>query len=219
MIIPEIHQGFFHVKNWIFDLGAVLLEWNPQAILNVFTSNVDQHALLMREIFQHPDWLAMDRGQLSEEQAIPRAAQRTSLDYQQIKVLFDIVRESLTIIPDALEILEKASASGLNLYCLSNMSPKNYSYLKQKFNFFGHFHGVVISGLENTVKPEKQIYEILLRRFSLNPEESLFIDDRPENILAAAELGMSVITFTASADCYQKLSEALISEQSILNQA
>lgn len=206
------------MKNWVFDLGAVLLEWNPQAIISAFSSNVDQHALLMREIFQHPDWLAMDRGRLSEEQAIPRAAQRTHLDHQQIRALFDIVRESLTIIPDTLEILEQARARGLNLYCLSNMSPENYFYLKQKYAFFGHFHGVVISGLENTVKPEKKIYQILLRRFSLNPEESLFIDDRPENIQSAAEFGMSVITFTASSDCYQKLSDTLMSEHSMSDQ-
>ncbi|MDX1812757.1 MAG: HAD family phosphatase [Gammaproteobacteria bacterium] len=205
------------MKNWIFDLGAVLLEWNPQAILNSFTSNAEQHELLMREIFQHPDWLAMDRGQLSEAQAIPRAAQRTNLSNQQISTLFDIVRESLTVIPDTLDILEKARANGLNLYCLSNMSPENYTYLKQKYAFFSHFHGVVISGMENSIKPEKKIYQILLERYLLNPEESLFIDDRPENILSAAEFGMSVITFTANPDCYQKLTKALMSEQSTLD--
>jgi len=199
------------VKNWVFDLGAVLLEWNPQAILSTFTSNNDQHALLMKEIFQHPDWLAMDRGQLSEELAIPRAAQRTNFTPQQISVLFDIVRESLTIIPDTLEILEKASARGMNLYCLSNMSPENFHYLNQKYEFFEHFHGVVISGFENTVKPEKKIYQILLQRFSLNPSESLLIDDRPENTQSALELGMSAITFTPNADCYQKITDALLS--------
>jgi len=200
------------VKNWVFDLGAVLLEWNPQAILNTFTSNKELHPLLMKEIFQHPDWLAMDRGQLSEAQAIPRVAQRTNLSHLQICALFDIVRESLTVIPDTLDILEKVSASGLNLYCLSNMSPENFHYLNQKYDFFDHFHGVVISGFENTVKPEKKIYQILLQRYSLNPSESLFIDDRPENTLCAQELGMSTITFTASVDCYQKITDVLSSQ-------
>jgi putative hydrolase of the HAD superfamily len=64
------------VKNWVFDLGAVLLEWNPQAIISAFTTDVDQQKTIMKEVFQHPDWLAMDRGLLSEIEAIPGAAER-----------------------------------------------------------------------------------------------------------------------------------------------
>ncbi len=160
---------------------------------------------LLEEIFQHPDWLAMDRGELPEKDAIPRAAQRTDLNHQQVRCLFNIVRESLTVIPDTLGVLEAAKVKGLNLYCLSNMSPENYSYLKQKYLFFDYFQGIVISGLENVVKPDKQIFQILLQRFTLNPEETLFIDDRPENIRSAQQLGMSAIAFSASDDCFSKI--------------
>jgi putative hydrolase of the HAD superfamily len=193
------------VKNWVFDLGAVLLEWNPQAIAGIFTADIALQKILLQEIFQHPDWLAMDRGELPETGAIPRAAQRTNLNQQQVRCLFNIVRESLTVIPGTLGVLEAAKAKGLNLYCLSNMSPENYAYLKQKYPFFSYFHGIVISGLENVVKPDKKIFEILLQRFALQPEETLFIDDRPENIRSAQQLGMSAITFSASDDCFSKI--------------
>lgn len=197
------------MKNWVFDLGAVLLEWNPQAIISAFTADVDQQKTIMKEIFQHPDWLAMDRGLLSEIEAIPGAAERSNLSHREVATLFDVVRESLTIIPGTLERLEKAGSKGRNLYCLSNMSLENYAYLKQKYAFFGHFHGIVISGLENTVKPEMKIYQILLQRFALSPEETLFIDDRPENTRTAEQLGMSVITFSANSECYSRIDGCL----------
>ncbi|WP_455365755.1 HAD family hydrolase [Kaarinaea lacus] len=197
------------MKNWVFDLGAVLLEWDPQTIVSTFTSDADLQALLIREVFQHPDWLAMDRGQLLETDAIPTAAKRTNLEHQDIHNLFDIVRESLTIVPGALDILEKARDNNRDLYCLSNMSRENYTYLKDKYAFFNYFHGIVISGLENTMKPEREIFQILLQRFALNPDETLFIDDRWENTQSAAALGISTITFTESAACYQQIHDYL----------
>ena len=197
------------MKNWVFDLGAVLLEWNPQAIVSAFTADVDQQKTIMREIFQHPDWLAMDRGLLSETEAIHGAAKRSNLRPQEVGTLFNIVRESLTVIPDTLARLEKASSKGRNLYCLSNMSPENYAYLQQKYAFFSHFHGIVISGLENAVKPEQKIFQILLQRFALNPIETLFIDDRPENTQTAEQLGMSIITFSPSSECYTRIDSYL----------
>ena len=89
------------------------------------------------------------------------------------------------------------------------MSPENYAYLKQKYAFFDHFQGIVISGLENTIKPEKKIFQILLQRFALNPGETLFIDDRPENTRTAEEFGMAVVTFSVNAECYTKISHYL----------
>ena len=194
------------MKNVVFDLGAVLLEWNPQTIVEQFTIDSLQQSKLMKEVFQHPDWLEMDRGQLLEVDAIKRAAVRTSLAEHDIAELFSIVKHSLTVIPDTLRVLEQARVNGFSLYCLSNMSPENYLYVKQKHEFFEYFHGIVVSGMENTVKPEKEIYQILLQRFSLNPEETLFIDDREENTQTASDLGISTITFSASPECYSELS-------------
>jgi len=194
------------LKNVVFDLGAVLLEWDPEAIAKRFTSDCVQQNLLMKEIFQHPDWMKMDRGQLSEVDAIGRAAERTDLSELDLAGLFSIVKESLNIIPNTLLALEQAKKNGFDLYCLSNMSPENYLYVKQKYVFFDYFHGIVVSGMENTVKPEKEIYQILLQRFSLNPGETLFIDDREENTRTAADLGISTITFSASPECYSEIS-------------
>ena len=194
------------MKNVVFYLGAVLLEWDPEAIVRQFTPDSCQQDNVMKQILQHPDWLEMDRGKLSEVDAAYRAAKRTGLDTREIFGLFSIVKDSLTVIPNTLRLLEKASENGFNLYCLSNMSPENYLFLKHKYAFFEFFHGIVVSGLENTVKPEKEIYQILLQRFSLNPGETLFIDDREENTRTAADLGISTITFSTSPECYSELS-------------
>ncbi|WP_455208541.1 HAD family hydrolase [Kaarinaea lacus] len=194
------------VKNVVFDLGAVLLEWNPEEIVRQFSSDSLQQDVVRKEIFQHPDWLEMDRGGLSEIEAINRAVQRTRLDANQLASLFDMVKESLTVIPESLQVLEKALAKGFDLYCLSNMSPETYAHIRRRYSFFDYFHGIVISGLEKTVKPEKKIFQILLQRYCLNPDETLFIDDRIENTHSAAELGMSIVTFSGTPECYSKIS-------------
>lgn len=193
------------MKNIVFDLGAVLLEWSPETIARRYTSDRVKQNLVMGEIFHHPDWMEMDRGQLSEVDAIERAAVRTGLGKHDIADLFSIVKDSLIVIPDTLCVIEQAKQNGFDLYCLSNMSPENYLYVKQKYEFFNYFRGIVVSGMENTVKPEKEIYQILLRRFSLNPRETLFIDDREENTRSAADLGICTITFSASPDCYSEI--------------
>jgi 2-haloacid dehalogenase len=82
------------------------------------------------------------------------------------------------------------------LYALTNWSAETFPVALERFDFLGHFEGIVVSGEEKTRKPFPKIYEILFDRYNLNPSSSIFIDDSLPNVKTAAELGMTGIHFT-----------------------
>ncbi|MDE6046168.1 MAG: HAD family phosphatase, partial [Alistipes sp.] len=93
-------------------------------------------------------------------------------------------------------LVRDLKAAGYRLYVLSNMSREFIAFLR-RFPVYGLFDGEVVSCEEGSVKPERRIYEILLERYGLDPSETLFIDDRPANIAAAAQLGIRGKLFDA----------------------
>jgi len=99
----------------------------------------------------------------------------------------------LTPIEENINLLKELRELGYRTYILSNFIKETYIYIKKKYDFFSLFKGQIISGIENFIKPEKAIYELLLNRFSLIPEESLFIDDVLSFLKPAKKLGMKTI--------------------------
>ena len=193
-------------RNIIFDLGNVLLEWNPERILRTSFDCPEQRKLAQQGIFQHSDWLDLDRGKLSEQQAIEKFQHRCQLSQQAVADLLHCVRQSLTLKEDTFALLQQCAAQGYQLYCLSNMSVENYQYLVQQQDFFRYFSGIVISGQVKMIKPELGIYRHLLQEFALQPQQSIFIDDMQANTQAAVELGLAAITFTDADSCKRELS-------------
>jgi putative hydrolase of the HAD superfamily len=187
--------------NVVFDLGAVLLHWNPAEIINRNFTDEATRAIVRREIFQHPDWLDMDRGILLEQNAIHRFQNRTGCSLADMSTLLQSVKDSLKPIEDTHEILQELSQHKVPLYCLSNMPATTADYLRARYTFFRLFHGIVISGEINLVKPDKAIFEHLLERFSLKPERTIFIDDSLANVESAASLGFKTHHFRDAASC------------------
>ncbi|MEZ4708239.1 MAG: HAD-IA family hydrolase [Caldilineaceae bacterium] len=87
------------------------------------------------------------------------------------------------------------------LYCLSNMPVERYAWLRQSYNFWPLFSGIIISGEIQLIKPDAAIYQHLLQKFELPAEACLFLDDSPPNIEAANALGIHGILFQDAADC------------------
>ncbi|TQV76059.1 HAD family phosphatase [Exilibacterium tricleocarpae] len=198
------------MKNIIFDLGAVLLQWDPQKIVGDFTADTTEQALLLAEAFGHSDWQDMDRGMLSEVDFIARLSQRCPVfSSTRLEHLLQQVRDSLLPIARTEALLHRAHAGSKRLYCLSNMSVENYAYLKDKLAFFERFDGIVISGHEQMAKPDSAIFTLLLERFSLSPRETVFIDDLAANVEAARDLGIRSIQFEQTDTCYADI-EALL---------
>jgi putative hydrolase of the HAD superfamily len=197
------------VKSVIFDLGGVVIEWNPERILENYYADPEVRAVMKKQMFQHPDWLELDRGTLYEAELLERLGIRTGRAAAELSGLFNAVRESLHAKPDTVSLLEKLHARGVPLYCLSNISSDIFSYLKQRHSFWNVFRGIVISGDLKMIKPEPEIFEFLLKRYDLAARDSIFIDDNAPNIDAARALGIQAVWFKDAAQCESELEELL----------
>jgi putative hydrolase of the HAD superfamily len=191
--------------NLIFDLGGVVVRWDPEAIIaGVFTDEKTK-ARVREGVFAHPDWLELDRGTLGRDDAIRRAAQRSGLAEAEIRRLLLAVPPSLVPLPETIDLLYRLKAKGHPLYCLSNMHFASIEHLEREQRFFEVFSGAVISCRLNLCKPEAAIYEHALKTYKLKAAETIFIDDVEKNVAAAGKLGIRTILFKSAAQCEREL--------------
>lgn len=188
----------------IFDLGGVLLDWNPDRVLTGLYADADVRAAIKRDVFQHPDWLELDRGTLSDQEAVGRFSQRTARPLTEMQTLMTTAIESLAPIPDAVALVRDLDARGIHLYCLSNMLSSAYVYL-QRFDFWQLFRGVVISSHVRLMKPDRAIFDHLVTTYGLEPSTSLFIDDHTPNVEGARRAGLQAMRFVNVDDCRAQL--------------
>ena len=189
----------------MFDLGGVVVRWDPDAIIAGVFSDPHVQRKVKAALFEHPDWLELDRGTLGRDEAISRAAQRTGISVADMKRLMHAVPPSLTVFPETVNLLRRLKAKGYPLYCLSNMHFASIEHLEEKENFWDVFQGRVISCRLNLCKPEPAIYEHLLRAFGLQARETIFIDDVQKNLDAAAARGIRTIKFEDVRQCEREL--------------
>ena len=187
--------------NIVFDLGGVVFNWQPDAIIRSIFEDTDTQNLVRKKIFDHSDWVELDRGGIGLEQAIDRGAARTGLPAEDIERLLGAVPRFLTPIEETVELIHELSSTRNRLFVLSNMHLASIAYLEQRHTFWDVFDGIVISSRIKMVKPEIQIYEHLLNRYQLKPGDTVFIDDLQENLAAASSIGIQAIRFTNSAKC------------------
>lgn len=191
--------------NLIFDLGGVLLRWDPDAIIAGVFPQKEIREKAKKGVFGHADWLELDRGTLAREDAIRRAAQRTGIDEAEVKRLLLAVPPSLVPIPETVDLLYRLRARGYPLYCLSNMHFASIEHLEREQRFFEVFSGAAISCRLKLCKPEPAVYEHALKAFKLEAQETVFIDDVEVNVAAAAKLGIRTIQFRSAAQCEREL--------------
>lgn len=194
--------------NIVFDLGGVVFNWQPEVIIKNTFEDSDSRDVVRREIFQHADWIELDRGTLTLAQAIDRGAARTGLSRQDIERLLNAVPRFLTPIEATIELIRDLSNTTNRLFVLSNMHLASIAYLERHHEIWDLFDGVVISSRIKMVKPEPRIYEHLLTRYQLEAAETIFIDDTEENLVAASAKGIQTIRFFDSGQCKQALARA-----------
>lgn len=191
--------------NVVFDLGGVLLSWNPQEILEKSFSDPAVREIARREVMMHPDWLEIDRGTYTFEQAIERFVASSGLEAEIIRGFMDNVPNFLTAKSETVDLLHRVKAAGNSVYCLSNMPGETFAFLEQNHDFWHAFDGLVISAHVGHCKPEPAIYHHLLGTFNLVANETVFIDDMPENIAAAKREGIHGIRFESAAQVEREL--------------
>jgi len=196
-----------NVVNIIFDLGGVVVAWEPDAIIAGVFVEPEVRTRVRSEVIGHADWLEYDRGLLSRHDAIARAALRTGLPVARIDTLFRQVPLSLVAIPGTIELLHRLKERGHRLFVLSNMHLASIEHLETVYTFWKLFDGIVVSCRIQMIKPEPGIYAHILQKYDLDAKETVFIDDTPVNLEAAAKFGIRTIRFENPEQCGMRLRE------------
>jgi len=195
------------IKNVVFDLGNVLLSFKPLEYLREKVEDEAKIDELHKEIFLSEEWLMLDRGVITEEEAIDRLCTRSIDNSELIKLCMNNWYEILTPIEDTVEILKEIKSRGYRTFILSNFHLLAYEDVIKRYDFFKSFDGGIISYKENLLKPESQIYEKLILKYNINPKESIFIDDTKANTEGASNMGFETILFDNVIDLRKKLVE------------
>ena len=183
------------MKNIIFDLGGVVVEWNGERVINSFEGDPTLIMYIKSNGFFKDYWTAFDKGMLEREELVNKVALLTGIPAEECDAFVEHVKLTLKPNHETEAMIKELSAKGYKLYCLSNMSLDFYDYLKTR-EVFKYFDGQVISAIEHMVKPDREIYDLILQRYQLKPKESLFIDDLEANIKAAQALGINTVHFS-----------------------
>ncbi|MHA2289153.1 MAG: HAD family hydrolase [Promethearchaeota archaeon] len=199
------------IKNIIFDLGNVLVRFKPNEFLLKFTRDQKYIDQFLSKVTRSKVWLELDRGKISLENAKKMFVARYPLEKDFTEQFFDQWMDMLTPIDENVAILKELKEQGYKTYILSNYIKEAFDYCVSKHTFFSLFDGQIISGIENINKPDRAIYELLINRFELNPEKSLFIDDVLYFLKPAKKLGMKTIWNRPETDLKEELKKFDIS--------
>lgn len=192
----------------ILDLGNVVLNWDVDLILASLNLKPKEKNLLQEELFFHQDWLDMDCGKESETVVVSRVCERSSLSQDLVEKALLAAKKLLTPITESLLLMQEISDNEIEMLCLSNMSRETYDFIKNQ-ELFSMFSGVVISGVEKCMKPDEEIFQLIIGRFSLETQNTLFIDDSLENINSASLLDINGYHFKRSQKCYSDIRKLL----------
>ena len=194
------------IKHIIFDLGAVLIDWNPDYVFKDVFKDEEKLAWFYREICTM-DWNEnQDAGYPLEKATEERVALFPQYE-DWIRMYYGRWEEMLgEAIEGTVQLLKQCvDDPELKVVALTNWSAETFPIALKKFDFLQWFEGIVVSGEEMTRKPFPEIYHTTLKRFNLKAEESLFIDDNIRNIEAARALNINCIHFISPDQLKQEL--------------
>jgi len=198
------------IRNIIFDLGNVLLNFKPETFLLRYTKDEQYIQNFISKVIRNKIWFRLDRGTISLENAKEEFIRKYPEDNSFIITFFEHWMEMLTPIQESVKILCDLKANGYNTYILSNFIEETFEIMEKKYNFFSLFDGKIISGQEKVIKPEIEIYQKLIDKYNLVPEECVFIDDIRSFLSRARKLNMKTILFTPNTDLRTELRKLYI---------
>lgn len=194
------------IKNVIFDYGNVLVDWNPAYLfLPVFGGDEEKCRYFTNHVCNREWFTHMDRGEsmdkcVAELQAqFPQYADAVAMFRDR---WFDMCHGD---IPGMVEIIQDLKSRGVGVYGLTNWPAATFTEARRRFRTLAGIDNYVVSSSVKLAKPEPAIYELLIRKYNLKPQECAFIDDRIDNVNAAKALGMSGIVYPGSANQLQDI--------------
>jgi 2-haloacid dehalogenase len=182
----------------VFDLGGVLIDWNPRYVYgSLFADHGEMEEFLSRVCTQ--DWHHEHDLGVDIRASCERLARKYP-GYRDMIMVWADRGEDMAAgqFDQTVDVLADVKAAGMRCYALSNMEPDCYAVRRERFPFMKWFDGQVISGIEGVAKPDRRIFDILLSRYGLAPESTVFVDDSEGNVRAARSLGISALRFRSA---------------------
>lgn len=197
------------IKHIIFDIGNVLLSFKPDVFLGQLFSDDVVCWELKKVIFETSEWLELDKGTITEEEATEIFVKRFPKYRKEIETAMNSWTDMLMPIDANVKLLSELKSKGFKLYYLSNFHKKAFEQQLEVHNFFSLFDGGIVSAYVNQLKPGAAIYHTLINEYDLVPNNCLFIDDTKDNIDIAKNLGLNGIHLTDNMDLKMKVNELL----------
>ena len=192
------------MKNIIFDMGNVLLDFDPEAAVRQLPVDPAAQQLIKNTLFLAPEWVMYDRGDLTEDAMLAALSPRVPDELRPaLKECLHTWHATMTPLPGAKAFLRELKEKGFRLFVLSNASEQFWTYFPREIDV-DLFDGVVVSCDVHLLKPDVRIYRHLLETYHLDPLDCLFIDDRADNLLGAAEAGIDGLPFTGDYDAVRE---------------
>lgn len=185
----------------IFDLGNVLLDYSPRRFLGEMGIHPDLHDRLAAVLFEDTiTWSKLDRGTITISELVETASEKEPSLRKEIKQYLRKWPYYFNAIPQNIAAMYRFKDAGVKIYVLSNFANEVYAMIKKRNAFFSDFDGQILSYEHKVIKPEPEIYELLICTFQLNPEKAVFIDDILENAQGAVQAGLNAIHLPACAE-------------------
>ena len=178
------------IRNIIFDLGNVLLSFKPEEYFDNNGYSEDSKRTIISEIFKSREWAQIDNGEINITDAIETISARSSLQTHEIAAVFNLRTKIIFPLAFNIKLLPVLKKHGFMLYFLSNFPDDIFDEVFNQYTFFKFFDGGIISARVKASKPDGKIFRIFLEKYSLTPEECLFIDDSEPNVTSAILTGM-----------------------------
>ena len=198
------------VKKFLFDLGNVFFDWNPERILKPIFNDEERMNFFINNISFPLLDTRCDAG-VTIDDAVNDAIKKFPEFEKEIKLYYPNHGNMVGgFFQKTVDVFYKLKNLNYPCYVLSNWSAETYEGMEETYPFLKDFDGKIISGRDFLIKPDPAIYELAISRFDLMPEETLFIDDRLDNIQAAQKLNFQTIHLT-DPSLIQELIEPYIS--------
>ncbi len=179
----------------MFDLGGVLIDWNPRYLYRKVFADEGEMEDFLATVTTSEWHIEQDRGRKIEDATALLLSQHPQQE-REIEAYYRRWDEMFGgPISGSVEVLQEVRGTGLPLYALTNWSAEVFPLARRRYEFLEWFDVIIVSGEERLIKPDREIYDVLISRTGLNPATTVFIDDSHPNVLAAKDLGFTTIEF------------------------
>jgi len=193
----------------VFDLGGVLIDWNPRYLYRKFFTDKHHMEFFLREVVSNRWNLQMDAGK-SQEMSVEELS-KACPQYRDAIIAWmtrwgEMLGDAIETMP---EVLQYFSRKGYELHAITNWSAETFHFAQKKYDFLQLFRTITVSGCEKVAKPNPVIFEVFLERYRHKASNCVFIDDAPRNIESAYSMGFDTVHFTDPSTCIRELANKI----------